>query len=513
MKLSVEPFDTGRRIALVAGAIVLAVVAVLAIAARAQATETIYWDNYNVGTLSFANIDGTGGGELNSAGLEIEEPEGMAFDPANGRIYVASSSNDKIGWVATDGSGGGVLDTGGAPVENPRGIAVDPNNQMVYWANDEKEGSIGYASANGGSGGKLNTGGAPTEFPDKIALDTTNGRIYWVSTEEQVFYANTNGSGGGSLNVAEPERPIHWTAINVDPAAGKLYFLEEGPLEEGWIWWINTSGVGSGEIQIPAPYFYGAYGMAFDPALGRFYWANYGYNEQRENAFGTTTPAGSAGGITVATAPVDGPQDPVILKSPSGAGAPAVTQSAAALSCSQGTWSQDYPGSYVYGAPVSYSYQWLLNGAAIAGATADTYSATAAGSYSCSVTGKNVSGSATQTSAAVTVTATTISLKPKSKKAKVKAGKTAKFKIKLTNKGDLTSKSLKVCGQLNKKAKEGLKAPKCVSVKPLAFGKSANATLKVKTKKSAMGVYKLKLKVKGASAKPVTLSVKVMTKK
>jgi hypothetical protein len=58
-------------------------------------------------------------------------------------------------------------------------------------------------------------------------------------------------------------------------------------------------------------------------------------------------------------------------------------------------------------------------------------------------------------------------------------------------------------------AKKGLIAPKCASVPALAFGGSAVATLKVKTKKSAKGTYKFTTQVKGATVKPVTVSVKV----
>ena len=198
MKSSVGMLDIGRRLPVIAGALTLAMFAVLALAARAQATETIYWDNYSASpaSIGFANIDGTGGGALNLSGAEIKDPEGMAFDSANGRIYVASPGtgvDGQIIWVSADGSGAGVLDTGGAPVEDPEGIAVDPHTQTVYWANTVTGGgSIGYASANGGSGGSLNTAGATIDEPYKIALDTTNGRVYWVNlegVEGEVAYA------------------------------------------------------------------------------------------------------------------------------------------------------------------------------------------------------------------------------------------------------------------------------------------------------------------------------------
>lgn len=514
MKFLAESRSSGRRLALLAGAMTFAMLAVLAIAARARATETIYWDNYEAtpSSLSFANIDGSGGGALDLAGTEIKDPEGIAFDPANNRLYVASSGNDKIIWVSVAGGGAGVLDTGLAPVEDPEGIAVDPRTQTVYWANDETLGSIGYASANGGSGGSLDTTGAKVEDPYKIALDTVNNVVYWVANEEEVFFARLDNTGGGSLNVAKGERPDSWSAINVDPAAGRLYFIGASQKNTEVIYWLNTSGVGGGEIKV-APFFKNPYGLAFDPSLGRFYWANYGNSGTVANALGTALLDGAVAGITPVTAPVKGPQDPVVLKSPTGTGVPAITQNVAALSCSQGTWSQDYPGSYVYGAPVSYGYQWLLNGQPVPGAVSPTLAATAAGSYTCVVTGTNVTGSGSQTSPAVTVTAASFAVALKTKKAHAKAGKTATVKFSVANGGDVASAPFKVCATLTKKAKKGLKAPKCASVGALAHGGSAVATLKVGTKPTALGTYKITVGVQGATTAPVSVSIKVTAAK
>ena len=120
-------------------------------------------------------------------------------------------------------------------------------------------------------------------------------------------------------------------------------------------------------------------------------------------AFGFVGLGGGGGAINIATAPVNGPQDPTILKSPTGTGAPALTRDPKAkanLTCSPGTWAADFPGSSVYQAPRTFAYQWTLNGAAIAGATASTYSATSPGTYACLVTAVNQSGAASQTSAA-----------------------------------------------------------------------------------------------------------------
>jgi hypothetical protein len=504
-------------------ALALVSCALLGLAARAHASETIYWDNCSdePATIGFANGDGTGGGLLNTKAIEIESPEGLAYDPHNGRIYVANSEEDQIDWVAIDGSGSGVLDTTGARVEEPEGIAVDPVTETVYWANTVKDGSIGYASANGGGGGLLNTNGVTSlEEPYKIALDTVNGRVYWGG-DNVVNYANLDNSGGGTISYAPGAGPYDWHAINVDPAAGRLYFLGSTSTGAEGIYWVNTSGVGGGEVALSAtpkevPESYDEpYGMAFDPSNGRFLWANYGASADAALAFGTATlnTVGSSS-IGVATTHVDAPQDAIVLKSPSGTAAPTVTKQVAALSCSQGSWSQDYPGSYVWSAPVSYSYQWSLNGQAISGATGTSLTATSPGSYTCTVTGTNRQGSASQTSAGATVSAASLTAALQTTKPHAKAGKAAKVKVLLANGGDLSSAPVTVCAApLSKAAKKGLKAPKCASVGALSNGGSAVATLSVGTLKTAKGSYKLTLVVNGTTVAPVTVGVKVTAAK
>jgi len=530
MSFSPESIAGMRRLVLLVGAAVLVLVAALSIAARAQAKEAIYWNNYDAKppSIGFADIDGSGGGKLDLAGVELGGPEGMAYDPANGRIYVTSPSEAQIVWVAVDGSGVGVLDTGTAPVESPEGIAVDPATQTVYWLNNTLEGSIGYASAAGGGGGELNTAGATISSPYPLALDTGNGRAYWVS-EEGIFYANLDGSGGGSLGVPAGEGPKRVTGLNVDPAAGRIYVLGEASTGDEGVFWFNLSGVGGGTVDVTgAPYDRPSpYGLAFDPSIGRFYWGNYYAKEEGAEAFGTATLlAGGGGRIAVSTAPVSGPQDPVILKGPTGTGAPQVSRDGSTLSCSQGTWSADYPGSFVYGAPVSYAYQWLSGGQEIPGATAPTYAVPGGGSYACRVTGTNPTGSASQVSAPVVVDAPTATpvppagsttpLAPASlaatlvtKKPQAVAGKVATVKVKLANRGGSASKPASLCVTLDKQAKKGLVALKCASVGVVAPGGSKVATLHVKTKPSAKGTYKLAVKVKGAAVAPLTVKVKV----
>jgi hypothetical protein len=296
------------------------------------------------------------------------------------------------------------------------------------------------------------------------------------------------------------------------------------------------SGVGGGEVDTTNAPFNDPFGLAFDPSMGRFYWANFG-SGLGEPDFGLATLApGGGSSITIGEAEpaelTDGPQDPIVLKSPSAVSPPQVSASGTTLSCSTGTWSQDYLGSYVYGAPESYGYQWSKDGQSIAGATGSTLDATAPGTYSCLVTATNQFGKGIMVSALYTVSPPAAPVTNSSpattpptpasfglasgstNKVKVVAGKAAVLSLSLKNAGGTASSSSKVCVKLTKKAKAGLVAPKCVAVAALAPGASKKLTLKVKTKGGAKGTYKFTVVVSGASgSKTLAEQITVTPKK
>jgi hypothetical protein len=88
---------------------------------------------------------------------------------------------------------------------------------------------------------------------------------------------------------------------------------------------------------------------------------------------------------------VTGLQEPENTAAPSVGGTAEVGQT---LTCSAGTW--------IGAGPISYTYRWLRDGAAVGGATANTYTVTAADeghSISCEVTATNTVGSSSVASA------------------------------------------------------------------------------------------------------------------
>lgn len=510
-----------RHLAMGSALIALAFVALFAFAARAQAaTENIYWDNYSATpeSVAFADITGSGGGGLNQTGATLASPEGMAYDPVTNRMFVGSSNPDpgdagELFFVNLDGTGAGVLSTPGVAVEEPEGVAIDPVTRIIYWVNTkgngEAKGSINWAKLDGTGGGMLNTSGATLENPYKIALDPVAGKVYWANTNntpETISWANVNGSGGGNLDTtgAPPVEAV--TGLAVDPAGNRIYWLDN---DNGRIGFASLSGGGGGEVNLAGVTGEGGlfdepYGLAFDPSVGRLYWGNYGHTEERANAIGFSDLAGAAGGISPATAPLDGPQDPVILKSPTGTGLPKATRSKKSrsqLECSTGSWAADYPGSFVYQSPRTFAYQWTKNGKAVKGATGAKYNAKSAGKYTCTVTAANQTGSASQTSKGINVKAAKVKLTTK-KKAKAGPGELVTFKVKAVNQGDIKSGNAKVCVKLPGASKEDLKAPKCKKVGQLKGGAKKTTTLKIKVKPGAGGgTDKVTFQVKGSAGK------------
>jgi hypothetical protein len=479
----------------------------------AQAAETVYWSNYISNSLAFANLDGSGGGGFDTAGQAVVGSEGLAIDSATGRLYWSNFSSGPgntgaIRYAGLGGGDGGQLNTGAATVNEPAGVAIDPVSRTIYWTSYDggtgDKGMISYAKLDGSAAGDLNTAGATVEDPEQIAVDLAGGRVYWTNENDTISFARLdNSGGGGNLDLSGATAPSGITGLAINEAAGQIYWISNNNEKLSH---ANLSGGGGGDFDYGTAPFKDPYGLAFDPTSGRIYWGNYSNGTTPFEAFGFANVGGGGGGVKIASAPVSGPQNPVILESPSGTGAPTIARTAKTtnLSCSQGSWAADFAGSFVYQAPKSYAYQWLLNGAAIAGANASAYTATAPGTYTCAVTGANQSGSATQTSAGVKLVAGALSLKIGKHNVKTTAGRPATFGLRLVNSGDFPVSGARLCVKEGKAAKQDVKAPKCRSLGKIAAHKKRSVKLRLKADDSAEGAYAIAFLVRGkGGAKPV----------
>ena len=201
----------------------------------------IYWANWGLGDGSeSASEPPSRGPSWTEAGAAtstparlVEGPHGLAIDPVKKRIYWPNYGPDSLGdgttisWANLNGSGGGNLNTGAATVAGPRGVAIDPATRRIYWANygDGMGAKISYANLNGSGGGDLMTDGATVEGPEGVALDPPAGRIYWGNygpgNGDTIAYANLNGTGNAHDLSTAPVVPNRPHGVALDPAERK----------------------------------------------------------------------------------------------------------------------------------------------------------------------------------------------------------------------------------------------------------------------------------------------------
>jgi DNA-binding beta-propeller fold protein YncE len=399
-----------RSIRRVVGVGVVGVVVTLAGASPAWAKDLIYWGNFDGNTIAFANLDGSGGGgQLDTSGTTVDAPDGLAIDSLTGRLYWAnfgtgSGNGTTISFANLGGGAGGVLNPNGATVSGPDGPAIDPVANKIYWANSDN--TISFASLNGAAGGQLDTTGAVVDAPDNVAIDRANGRIYWANSGDNTIYsARLDNTGGGeqlntgAASIADPN------GIAIDVSTGRLYWANGADDTHPIAWALTDNSGTAANLDTTGATASGAFGVALDPAGGKLYWANCNSNTISFVHLDGTGGGGQLG--TDGTTP-DCPGFPVLLKAPSGAGAPLISGGSApggTLTCSTGSWAPDLIEALLYQAPQSFAYSWTRDGTAIAGATSSSIVASSPGRYACTVTAANHAGSSAQTSVPFTVIA------------------------------------------------------------------------------------------------------------
>jgi len=409
-------------------------------ASAANAANRIYWSNYDNNTISYANLDGTGGGQIQTTGATVNGPMGLAIDPAAGRVYWANWGNPggtgvTISYANLDGSGGGGnLPTGAATVVGPHGLAIDHAAGRIYWPNYEGN-RISFANLDGSGGGDLVTGAATLAGPRGVAVDPAAGKIYWANYDgNRLSFANLNGSGGGNLatgtaTVNQPE------GVAFDPPSGRIYFGNYSAADT--ISYANLNGSGGGDLMTGAATKDFPHGVAIDPAARTIYWPNYA-----ANVISYANLDGSGGGnLPTPGATLVGPELPALLEAPAGSRAPAIKgnfKPGSNLRCGHEAWA-DPVSSLDYRAPQSFSYGWQRNGKPLVGATSSSLKVRSLADFSCQVTARNLAGSSVQTSGSYGVF--------KIGKAKLNGNGTARLAVTVPGRGTLSLSGKEVVKQ------------------------------------------------------------------
>ena len=351
----------------------LVVIASLFAAPGAHAADRIYWSNFDGNSISYANLNGNGGGgTVDTTGATVAGPMGLTIDPAHDLIYWANwdyGTGTTISYANLEGGGGGDLDIQGATVAGPHGLAIDPSigpAGRLYWPN-AADNSIGYADldgAGGGVGGDLTITNATVDEPRGMTIDRAGGRLYWsnfsAGTGTTISYAGLGPEGGDGdlLQVGSTGEGPEGTAI--DPVTGRIYWSDYGAWTQ--LAYANVDGSNVQSFDPGTATVLGAHGVAIDPVARRLFWANYG-----DNSISSASLAGGDGqDLDTSGATINGPNLPSLLEAPVGTGDPQVSggsTTGVTLSCSPGAWAGDLLQSLLYRAPHELDYQWRLDGA------------------------------------------------------------------------------------------------------------------------------------------------------
>src|SRR4051794_17180388 len=373
----------------------------MACASSAQAVDRVYWANAGgapSGDISFANLNGSGGADLGTNGTHSPCcPNGVAIDSARGRIYWGTDDTKGVFFASLAGGAVGQLNI--APVApNPAayGVAIDPAADRIYWG-DNASGKISFARLDGTGGGNLNIAPLTAQRPAGVVIDSAARRIYWADENaNEIRFATLAGGGGGTLARAGAtvSRPF---GLAIDAAAGRIYWANR---DVNKISFARLDGNGGDDLTVTGPVTLDfPSGVAIDHAAGRLYWANYnGDTISSANLDGSGARNLNTTGTTIGA-----PNDPVLLQSPRGVGAPAISGGSltgSRLACSTGSWAADLAAAFLFRAPRTFSRSWSRDGATIAGAPATSFPTSAPGAYRCPVTASNAAGSASQTTAA-----------------------------------------------------------------------------------------------------------------
>ena len=378
------------------------VAALLLLASSARAADRIYWANLSANTISWANLDGSGGGDLPINPAALNGPMGLAIDTTTGKLYWSNYGDNNgttIGVANLDGSDGQILPISGVGVSQPHGVAVDHAANKIYWTNhtDAGESWIGFANLDGSGGGILNTGSATINGPRGLALDKATGLLYFANWNgNTIGFARVDGGGGADLNTgtATVDNP---EGVAISPSQNRLYYgnfnLTPDPPHET-ISYVNLDGSGGADLQTPGATRDEPHGIAIDPTTNRIYWPNFDLD-----ILSWANLDGSGGqDLPTPNATKNGPDLPVLLKTPTGSPTVAAPlRHPSKLRCS-GNWSPDMLGSLLYQAPQTISYQWFKGKKAIKGANSSSLRRHSVADYRCRSVGTNAAGSNAATS-------------------------------------------------------------------------------------------------------------------
>lgn len=220
--------------------------------------------------------------------IPVREPEGIAFDSANGNLYVTSSSNSV---VVINGAMNTVVGTSIAVGNGAFHIAFDSANWDVYVTNL----TDGTVSVIDGATNVVVATIPVGSFARDIAVNPANGNVYVSVSFPVNSVVIINGTTNKVVGTPIPAgiNPDH---IAYDSANGNLYVTSTG---DNIVTVINDTT--NAVVGTPIPVGNAPAGIAFDSINGKLYVTNNGNNtvaaiDGSANTVVATIPVGSRPG-------------------------------------------------------------------------------------------------------------------------------------------------------------------------------------------------------------------------
>lgn len=292
------------------------------------------------GTAGSANGVGNDSSGTGNAAT-FNAPSAVAFDPANGDLFVADTGNNAIRMLTPNNSGSGAMPYtvstlagagasgagGSATFSGPMGIAVNPGQGSagtVYVADtghnviDAIDLSSGAVTPLAGTGASGSGASASFSGPEGIAVDPSTNNIYVADTGNNVIdmitpsgttslVAGTSGTSGSTDGTGSSAMFNAPKGVAVDPNSGLVYVADSGNNSIRLIASAASGASGSTVSTLAGTSasgssgaFTGPVGLAVNPTMNSVYVANAGGNtiEQLSAMTATASPMPTATGGT-----------------------------------------------------------------------------------------------------------------------------------------------------------------------------------------------------------------------
>ena len=140
------------------------------------AAGRVYWGNNEGpgGKIAYAATNGSGGGEISTTGATAELVLGIALDLPDSRIYWTNEKGP-LSYANLNGTGGDDVNLAGASTGPGfyKGAAIDPVSRRIFWTKYNNSSPydpvVSSAALDESGGSDLATPGAPEEFTEGLA--------------------------------------------------------------------------------------------------------------------------------------------------------------------------------------------------------------------------------------------------------------------------------------------------------------------------------------------------------